>query len=104
MRVSRNMDSQVVKAFLGWIILDVVYLSTSEILSKKAFEAKIWDTFLALIERTLKTYPTSIREDEEILKGDDLGQIERNCVIFRLEQKKVLRDLVEIAKMIKKAI
>lgn len=66
------MDSQVIKAFLGWIILDVVYLSTSDIKSKKEFEAKVWETFLALIELTLKKYPTSIREDEELLKGKDL--------------------------------
>ena len=69
------MDSQVIKALLGWIILDVVYLNTRNKKSKKAIESKIWETFLALIERTLKKYPTSIREDEELLKGKDLDQI-----------------------------
>ena len=32
-RVCRNMDSQVIKAFMGWIILDVVYLSSGNIKS-----------------------------------------------------------------------
>ena len=89
---------------MGWIILDVVYLSTGNIKSQKKFEARIWKTFLQLIERTLKMYPTTIKEDEELLRGEIKDQVEKNCIIFRLEQKKVLKDMVEIGKIINQAL
>ena len=49
-------------------------------------------------------YPTTIKEDEELLLGNIDDQIERNCILFRLEQKKVLKDVVDIGKMISQAV
>jgi hypothetical protein len=61
-RASRNMDSQTIKAFLGWIILDVVYLNNPSPSIDK-IQKKVWKTFLKMIERTLEFYPTTILED-----------------------------------------
>jgi hypothetical protein len=58
-------------------------------------------------------YPTSIKEDEEYLKcvnefdkdnDKNNDKTLRNCIIFRIEQKKVLKEMVDIGKIISQSV
>jgi len=61
-------------------------------------EVKTLKMIKIMAETTLMKYPGSIEEDEKLLSEGSLGHDERNCVIERLGEKKVLKFLSEAAK------
>ena len=61
-------------------------------------EKDAWQYIKAIALQNLKNYPNSLEEDNEILEQDDLdhklGFNKRNCVIFRMTEKKPLHYFI----------
>ena len=60
-------------------------------------ERKVLEKMLILAKSQYEKYPESYEEDLKILERDDLTFNERNCVLFRSGEKKILLFLIYAA-------
>ena len=73
------------------------------IISKKN-ELAVWKKIKEYCEDGLAQYPTTIEEDLEILKREDLTFNQRNCVLFRHGEKEILAFLIELGDIVFKVL
>ena len=63
----------------------------------KENEAAAWKHLQKVVDAALAEYPTTLKEDKEIIerdaKEDNLGLNKKNCVLYRMSEKKVLHFL-----------
>ena len=64
-------------------------------------EIKAWNKIIKVAQAQLDKYPSSFEEDQTILDTDDqehnLTQNQRNCVLYRHGEKKILHFLIDSA-------
>lgn len=60
-------------------------------------EKKVLEKVVALCKASYEKYPTTYEEDLKILEREDLTFNQRNCVLFRSGEKKILLFLISIA-------
>jgi len=70
-----------------------------------ATEVSAWKKTLALAKESLSKYPTTYKEDQEILAKVDSGAMElsynkKNCLLLRIGEKRILHFIVETAEAI----
>ena len=63
-------------------------------------ERKVLEKVLKLAKELYEKYPTSLAEDQKILEDTELTFNQRNCVLFREGEKKILVFLINIAQKI----
>jgi hypothetical protein len=63
-------------------------------------EIKAWTKICEVAQNQLDKYPTSYEEDEKVLEDDSLTQNQRNCVLYRFGEKKILHFLIDTSKKI----
>ena len=56
-----------------------------------------------IVETCLNKYPQTYEEDLELLKTD-LSYNERNCVIYRMGEKKIYKQMLEMAKVVEELL
>jgi len=49
-------------------------------------------------EERLNAFPTSLEEDERLLREGPLSPNERSCVLMRRQEKRLLRDYLELTR------
>ena len=60
------------------------------------------DMLVKLIEiatKCLKKYPQTYEEDAKLLENKDLTFNERNCIVYRSGEKKIYKDMIEMANL-----
>lgn len=71
-------------------------------------EVKVWTSIHRLVSEYLSRFPTTLEEDLEILRDEDccnkLTSNERNCVVFRVGEKKILRNLLDVSSRFKEVL
>jgi len=66
-------------------------------------EARVMQVVAAASEETLKTFDTTLDEDNKLLESDKgLTMNQRNCVVMRRGEKEILQAYVDLAKHISK--
>ena len=67
----------------------------------KELELQAWELVKSLCDEALKKYETSLEDDLALLEKDDKEQCltsnERNCVLYRKGEKKILHYLLDTA-------
>ena len=67
-------------------------------------EIKTWNKISEVCQSMLDKYPTSFEDDQKILDDDDanhnLTQNQRNCVLYRHGEKKILHFLIDTSQKI----
>lgn len=63
----------------------------------KRLEAAVWNFVYKVCKNALKAYPTTLEEDNELIKIDDikrkLSQAERNSILYRIGEKRIFEWL-----------
>eukprot|EP00826_Nyctotherus_ovalis_P056957 TRINITY_DN7776_c0_g1_i5.p1 TRINITY_DN7776_c0_g1~~TRINITY_DN7776_c0_g1_i5.p1 ORF type:complete len:558 (+),score=117.68 TRINITY_DN7776_c0_g1_i5:94-1767(+) len=62
-------------------------------------ETAVLNKVLDICGELLGKYPTTYEEDAEMLKGNELTSNQRNCVIMRQGEKKILLNLIDLASL-----
>ena len=64
-------------------------------------ELKVWNKVISLVETSLSKYDTDLEVDNGLLEQDDnehmLSSNERNCLLYRIGEKKILHFLKDAA-------
>ncbi|MFY0576861.1 SETD3 family histone-lysine N-methyltransferase [Cystobacter fuscus] len=63
-----------------------------------ACEERVLGTLAAACEERLKAFPTTLEEDERLLREGPLSPNERSCVLLRRQEKRLLRDYLELTR------
>jgi hypothetical protein len=95
------------------IDLDDIFKGTQVKAMSLEQEVKVWEKVRELCEDQLAKYPTSLKADLELLEKDEASQKltsnERNCVLFRVGEKRILdflltsaNRMIELSKMTQK--
>jgi histone-lysine N-methyltransferase SETD3 len=63
-----------------------------------ACEERVLSTLAAACEERLNAFPTSLEEDERLLREGPLSPNERSCVLMRRQEKRLLRDYLELTR------
>ena len=78
-----------------------VFKGTSLKIMNTQNELKVWNKIISLVETSLSKYDTDLVTDNEILEMDDiehnLSSNERNCLLYRIGEKKILHFLKNAA-------
>ena len=71
-------------------------------------EVRVWTSIYRLVSEYLSRFPTTLEEDLKILRDDDgcnkLNSNERNCIVFRIGEKNILSNLLDISSRFKKVL
>jgi len=67
-------------------------------------ELRVWSKITAIMSESLSKYDTSLEVDEGLIEMDDkeknLSYNERNCLLYRIGEKKILHFLLSAAEQI----
>jgi hypothetical protein len=67
----------------------------------REIEIKVWQAIGAACNKDLKLFPTSLEQDQDLLKTD-LTENQRNCVLYRIEIKELLGYLKRFGNLVQK--
>ena len=70
----------------------------------KRNEGLVWQVVKKMCEEGISEHPTTLEEDVEILKREDLTFNQRNCVLFRIGEKEILVFLIAMADQMEKIL